>query len=91
MSRRRLRGATKRGRAQGSASGETAAYGQQAIADIFELGRSHHKAGRLAEAENCCRQVLAVRPNHADALHLLGAGVPVVTFPGPTISCHPRA
>jgi predicted O-linked N-acetylglucosamine transferase (SPINDLY family) len=48
------------------------AYGQQAIADIFELGRSHHEAGRLAEAENCYRQVLAVRPNHADALHRLG-------------------
>jgi len=32
----------------------------------------HHQAGRLAEAEALYRQVLAVRPRHPDALHLLG-------------------
>jgi tetratricopeptide (TPR) repeat protein len=32
----------------------------------------HHKAGRISEAERLYRQVLAVNPKHADALHLLG-------------------
>jgi Flp pilus assembly protein TadD len=38
----------------------------------FESGRSHHQAGRLAEAQRIYRQVLARQPDHADALHLLG-------------------
>ncbi len=33
---------------------------------------AHHQAGRLAEAEALYRQVLAVAPDHGDALHLLG-------------------
>src|SRR5580704_6191183 len=33
----------------------------------------HFEAGRLAEAEAVCRQILAGQPQHADALHLLGA------------------
>jgi protein O-GlcNAc transferase len=31
-----------------------------------------HQAGRLAEAEACYRQALALDPGHPDALHLLG-------------------
>jgi tetratricopeptide (TPR) repeat protein len=31
-----------------------------------------HKAGRLADAENIYRQILAVDPGHFDCLHLLG-------------------
>ncbi len=32
----------------------------------------HHQAGRLAEAEQVYRQILAIDPDHADSLHLLG-------------------
>ncbi|MGO9110211.1 MAG: tetratricopeptide repeat protein, partial [Thermoguttaceae bacterium] len=32
----------------------------------------HHQGGRLQAAEQIYRQILAVQPNHADALHLLG-------------------
>ena len=32
----------------------------------------HHESGRVAEAEALYRQILAVAPQHSDALHLLG-------------------
>jgi protein O-GlcNAc transferase len=38
----------------------------------FDLALQHHRAGRLADAEALYRQILAIQPNHADALHLLG-------------------
>jgi protein O-GlcNAc transferase len=38
----------------------------------LESGMSHHRAGRLAEAEKIYRQVLAQQPDHPDALHRLG-------------------
>ncbi|HEY1922668.1 MAG TPA: tetratricopeptide repeat protein [Tepidisphaeraceae bacterium] len=41
----------------------------------FQSGILHHQAGRLIEAENVYREVLAQEPNHADALHLLGVVV----------------
>jgi tetratricopeptide (TPR) repeat protein len=33
---------------------------------------AHHQRGELAQAEQRYRAILAVQPNHADALHLLG-------------------
>jgi tetratricopeptide (TPR) repeat protein len=39
---------------------------------IFAEGRRRHNSGRLQEAEHFYRQVLAVDPRHADALHMLG-------------------
>ena len=42
------------------------------IPQAFELAVQHHQAGRLAEAEAICRQILAADPRHADAFHLLG-------------------
>jgi tetratricopeptide (TPR) repeat protein len=41
-------------------------------AEALEEAVSHHQAGRLAEAERFYRQVLSGKPNHPDALHLLG-------------------
>jgi predicted O-linked N-acetylglucosamine transferase (SPINDLY family) len=45
---------------------------QHSIQQTFDLALRHHQAGRMAEAERNCRQVLAQQPNHADALNLLG-------------------
>jgi len=42
------------------------------IQQAFEMGLQQHQAGRLAEAEAIYRQILAVEPRHAEALHLLG-------------------
>lgn len=38
----------------------------------FEAGVSHHRAGRLAQAEAAYRMVLARDPNHSGAANLLG-------------------
>ena len=45
----------------------------QQIDAVFRQGQQLHMAGRLAEAEPIYRQVLAMVPRHADALHALGA------------------
>ncbi len=42
------------------------------VAELLKVGLSHHRAGRLAEAEACYRRVLAAQPDHADTLHMLG-------------------
>jgi protein O-GlcNAc transferase len=42
------------------------------IPQALELALQQHQAGRLADAEALYRQILAVQPNHASALHLLG-------------------
>ncbi len=41
-------------------------------ADLLQEALAHHQAGRLPQAEACYRQILAVEPNHPDALNLLG-------------------
>jgi len=46
--------------------------GQMTLHQQLEAGMSHHRAGRLAEADRIYRQILAQQPNHVDALHLLG-------------------
>ena len=41
-------------------------------AALFEAALRHLQSGRFAESENCCRQILAANPQHADSFHLLG-------------------
>ncbi|MBI1208403.1 MAG: tetratricopeptide repeat protein [Azospirillum sp.] len=42
------------------------------LAQALAAALGHHQAGRLAEAETLYRRILAVEPDHAEALHLLG-------------------
>jgi protein O-GlcNAc transferase len=42
------------------------------VQELFQSGLAHHNAGRLGEAEGVYRRVLGERPDHADALHMLG-------------------
>jgi predicted O-linked N-acetylglucosamine transferase (SPINDLY family) len=42
------------------------------VQQAFQLALQHHQAGRVADAEALYRQILAVQPNHAEALHFLG-------------------
>lgn len=42
------------------------------IEQALQLAISHHQAGRLGESEAICRQILAVQPKQAQALHCLG-------------------
>jgi len=42
------------------------------IPQAFQLAVERHQAGRVADAEALCGQIVAVQPNHAGALHVLG-------------------
>jgi len=42
------------------------------IAGLLRQAIAHHQAGQRAQAESVYRQVLALHPNHPDALNLLG-------------------
>jgi protein O-GlcNAc transferase len=42
------------------------------IQEAFDAAVEHHQAGRLTEAQEVYRQVLAEQPKHVEALHLLG-------------------
>jgi tetratricopeptide (TPR) repeat protein len=57
----------------------------------FEVGLSHHRAGRLREAESIYRQVLASEPNHSDSIHLLGVASFQTSDHGAAISFISRA
>ncbi len=39
---------------------------------LYEAGLGHMQAGRHLEAQLCCQQALALDPDHADTLHLMG-------------------
>jgi predicted O-linked N-acetylglucosamine transferase (SPINDLY family) len=42
------------------------------LEELLQAAVGHHRAGRVAEAERAYRQVLARRPDHAEALDYLG-------------------
>ena len=42
------------------------------LAAWFSAAAAHHRAGRMAEAERVCRQLLSVDPGNPQTLHLLG-------------------
>ena len=42
------------------------------ITEMLTAALQHHQVGRLQEAEALYRQILQIKPDHADALHLLG-------------------
>jgi predicted O-linked N-acetylglucosamine transferase (SPINDLY family) len=42
------------------------------VPQAFDLAQQFHGSGRLSEAEAVYRQILAVQPNYAQALHMLG-------------------
>jgi tetratricopeptide (TPR) repeat protein len=39
---------------------------------LHEAGLGHMRAGRTLDAQICCQQALAIDPDHADSLHLMG-------------------
>jgi protein O-GlcNAc transferase len=45
---------------------------QLAIQQAFDLALRHYQAGRLHEAEQIYRKILAQKPEHVDAMHNLG-------------------
>jgi tetratricopeptide (TPR) repeat protein len=54
---------------------ETVNHRHQAMAalvSLFGQGVLLHRAGRLADAERICRDILSVHPDHCDSHHLLG-------------------
>jgi tetratricopeptide (TPR) repeat protein len=67
MSRRRER----RAAGQKSRTNPTST-GAAAPAALYEAGLRHRQAGRPLDAQLCCQEALAIDPNHADSLHLLG-------------------
>ena len=62
----------KQRRAQGKPSDSKSEASAIVIRGLFEAAVRHHQAGKLLEAQQLCRKVLATEPRHADSLHLLG-------------------
>ncbi len=46
--------------------------GERDLAALLDQAVASHQTGRLADAERSYRQILNVRPNHAEARHFLG-------------------
>lgn len=59
-------------RAEMKRSGGVLPGASPALDAMIALGVQHYQAGRLTEAGQVCRQILAANPGHAASLHLLG-------------------
>jgi tetratricopeptide (TPR) repeat protein len=66
MSRRERRAAGQKSRANPAAAGADTA------AALYQAGLRHRQAGKPLDAQLCAQEALAIDPNHADTLHLLG-------------------
>jgi tetratricopeptide (TPR) repeat protein len=64
---------------------------KHAIEAYFQSGLRLHRAGRLQEAEQVYRQVLAASPAHADSLHMLGVIATQCGQPDAALSCFNQA
>ncbi|MEN8134132.1 MAG: tetratricopeptide repeat protein [Thermodesulfobacteriota bacterium] len=64
--------AKKNRRAKNKKGSKIFSSNQQQAGPLFDHAFAHYQAGRLKEAEDCCRAVLATDHHHPDALHLLG-------------------
>src|SRR5271166_1836914 len=64
---------------------------KHAIEAYFQSGVRLHRAGRLAEAEQAYRQVLAAVPGHADCLHMLGVIAAQCGQPQAALDCIDQA
>ena len=64
---------------------------KHAIEAHFQSGVRLHGAGRLQEAEQVYRQVLAATPGHADSLHMLGMIASQWGQPEAALACIDRA
>jgi tetratricopeptide (TPR) repeat protein len=61
------------------------------VQQAFDLAARHHQAGRPAEAEAICRQILTVEPNYAEAWNLLGLVALHIRQPEAAIECLTKA
>jgi len=66
MNRRERRAADK------PAKVELASPRASTIAALSDAAYRHMRAGRYLDAQLCCRQALAINPEHAETLHLMG-------------------
>jgi tetratricopeptide (TPR) repeat protein len=62
-----------------------------AIETYYQNGLKLHGAGRLPEAEQAYRQVLAAQPGHADAMHMLGVLASQCGQPQAALACLDQA
>jgi tetratricopeptide (TPR) repeat protein len=61
------------------------------VAEALNIALKHHQSGNLRQAEAIYRQVLAVEPDNAQALHFLGVAELQMGQPGPAVEHIERA
>lgn len=66
MNRQQRRAAAKGGQQANGARSRTSSDPR------LNIAVAHYQAGRLSDAEKCCRQILESTPQNAEAMHLLG-------------------